>query len=254
MTEVPGLVVELVLELDRDHPARRTAVRRELGAQRGEPLVDEREVGGSSVRCCTGASCTQSGNPPLRTSPWHHGPMRSTTSNPSRSQSDTNADTSSPPPKSRLPALGLVVVPEHVGRDHGDAARAHEAQAFLPLVAGHAAVVHLARDRDRRAALDLDVPVRERDAVVPVGRVAQRGPCEGALVRSVRHAERARGAGSRRASRRRPGSSSRARRAAGRMSRRAAPSTVCAPSSTTGGARVHSRAWPPRPRVTDSDG
>ena len=142
------------------------------------------------MRCATGASCTQSGNPPLRTSPWHHGPMRSTTSNPSRSQSATNAAHVEPVAEVAMPALGFVVVPEHVGGHHGDAARAHEAQALLPLVARHPAVVHLARDRDRRAAVDLHVPVREGDAVVPVDRVAHRRSRQRAVVRSVRHAER----------------------------------------------------------------
>ena len=206
-------------------------------AERGEPLVDEREVGGVVGAVRTGASCTQSGNPPLRTSPWHHGPMRSTTSNPSRSHSATNAATSSPPPKSRCPRSGFVVVPEHVGGHDGDAARAHEAQALLPLVARHPAVVHLARDRDRRAAVDLDVPVREGEAVVPVDRVAHRGPRQRAVVRSVRHAERA------------PAERD------GGADVTACGSFDCVRSQFYHGRGcVPARARSPPPRVTDSDG
>ena len=242
--EVPGLVVELVLELDRDHPARRTAVRRELGAQRGEPLVDEREVGGIVGAVLHRGILHPVGEPAVahlavapRADAQHHVEPEPLAERHERGHVEPAAEVA-------VPALGLVVVPEHVGRDHGDAAGAHEAQALLPLVAGHAAVVHLARDRDRRAPLDLDVPVRERDAVVPVGRVAQRRPCEGALVRSVRHAERARG--------------TRQSAATGLVepgeTGGGADVTTCGSFDCVrsqfyhGGARVHSRAWPPQRR------
>ena len=238
----------------RDHPARRPAVRRELRAERGEPLVDEREVGGVVGAVGHRGVLHPVGEPAVahlavapRADAQHHVEPEPLAQRHERGHVEPAAEVA-------MAALGFVVVPEHVGGHHGDAARAHEAQALLPLVARHPAVVHLARDRDRRAAVDLHVPVREGDAVVPVDRVAHRRSRQRAVVRSVRHAERAGACW--------PETCGLAARGLAEPGETGggADVTTCGSFDCVrsqfyhGRGRVPARARSPPPRVTDSDG
>ena len=71
--------------------------------------------------------------------------MRSTTSSPSSAAQAHERGDVEPVVEARRAALGLVVVPEDVGRHDRDAAGAHEPQALPPLRRAAPAVVHLAR-------------------------------------------------------------------------------------------------------------
>ena len=114
------------------------------------------------------------GWPPLRTSPWHHGPMRTMTSTPDPLRGLEERGDVEIAVEADLAPHRLVVDPEHVGRHRREARTRPSAGGSLPTGARDAAEMQLTGDGKCRLAVDLDPSAGQSHAIVRIDLVAHR--------------------------------------------------------------------------------
>ncbi len=145
--EMPGPVVELVLELDTDDRPTRLCAPVQGLCQPAEPLPDEVQVG-RVVAAVVDRGILH----PLRESAVARLTVTPRADPQDQLEAgrgdlvDERGDVEVAVERG-LPADGLVMVPEHIRRGDRDARRAHLPQSLAPARAGQAAVVQLARHR-----------------------------------------------------------------------------------------------------------
>ncbi len=174
--QVLRLGVELVLDLDAEHPVEPVTDR---GAEGGEPLLDHpqvaRVVGTVPDRGLphpVGEATVAAFGVHPGADPQHDVQARVDDQVDERPDVQVVVETV-------VTLLRRVVQPEDVAGHDGDAAGLHLSQALRPAVPWDAAVVHLPGDRDDRCAVAGQIPVGQRQTRPDVLVVAHPRPSQG---------------------------------------------------------------------------